>query len=415
VIRAICRLTVLLLVLSLQTACRRGPGATPTAAPASPTPLAVVTAGAETANSTRPAATATKAADTPMPTATRPLPTSTATREPPSPTAAPSPSAAPPPSPTPPAEVVPVVSSLVVTPEQPPVLYAVIEGRLYRSADQGASWAEQGRDGLPDDAFLNAVAIDYRHPGTMYAVASGGIFRRQGNDAWTLVNTLRAQSLAVDLLNPDMLWAGVHRTTETNAVILKSEDAGRTWARADWGIEMWRAWVTDILIDPNDPNILWAVVRGDGWHGWPPGQVYRGGRAGQWERIDLKEFEPSLENVDSCHVAGVAYDPSANLLYAGCDLSYFNRGNLLLLRSPNADAADSSQVRWELATRFEPAESPATFGVARPLAVDAREPRSLFLSTSLYASAEPPRYRILVSHDDGQSWESLALGGLSRP
>ena len=407
-----CILAPLLFAVALQLACRSAPTATPTTLPPTEMPAPVVTEGPPTATPMVPAPTV--AQDTPTPTGAPTVlaPTLTATPQPASPTTAPPPSVVPPASATPPAEVVPVVSSLVVTPEQPPVLYAVIASRLYRSADWGASWVEQSRAGLPGEALYKAVAIDYRHPDTMYAVTSRGIYRRQGDGAWTLVNTMQAQSLAVDLLSPDVLWAGVHRTTETNAVILKSEDAGRTWGKADWGIDMWRAWVTDVLVDPNDPNILWAVVRGDSRHGWPPGRNYRGGRAGHWERLDLRQFEPSLENTDSCHVAGIAYDPNANLLYAGCDLSYFNRGNLLLLRSPNADATDSAAVRWEVATRFEPLAPPATFGGARPLAVDAREPKSLFLSTSLYASDGASRYRILVSHDDGASWESLALGGL---
>jgi hypothetical protein len=287
------------------------------------------------------------------------------------------------------------------------LLYAVIDGRIYRSTDRGANWTVEDRAGLPEGTTFRTIALDYRHPDTMYGITTQGIFRRQGAGDWSLVNTLRAYCLAVDLQDANTLWAGVYRTTEMNACILKSTDGGRTWGKADWGIP-YGNYTTDILIDPNNPNILWAAVRGEGRHTWPPGLVYRGGRDGHWEQLDMGKFTPNFQNTDSCHVSGLAYDPNRNLLFAGCDLSYFNGGNLLFLRSPNADAPDASTVRWEEAKRWPP-EGPAANGSSRPLAVDAREPRALYLGTSVYEWEKPARYSILVSHDDGTTWQPLAV------
>ncbi len=395
-------LLVALTLLAL-VACR-APATTATPQPTPPTGTPVPPAVA----SPSPTAATAMASPTPL--------TATAT-VPPSPTSAPppaQPATRPPataaPSPTPPERVEPVVASLVVTPDEPPLLYAVVDTRLFRSADQGATWSEESAAGLPAGTGYNAVAIDYRHPDTMYALTTAGICRRQGAGAWALVNTLQAKALAVDLENPGVLWAGIYRTSELDAVIVKSSDGGRTWGKADWGIAG-GGWVTDILVDPTSPGILWAVVRSGAHHGWPPGDLYRGGRSGQWERLGLGQFEPALGNTDSCFVSGIAYDPNAGLLYAGCDLSYFNAGNLFFLRSPNAGAADSGAVLWEVATRF-PAEAPERMGMARPLAVDARGDSSLFLSTAVQAWGEARRYRILVSHNHGATWEPLALRGL---
>jgi hypothetical protein len=398
-----CLLPVLTLLALV--ACSAPP---PTATPRPPSPSATAMP-AHIATATAPVATSTAApGDTPPPTATEPAPP-TATLPLPTPTWPPA-TATPAPSPTPPERVDPVVTSLVVTPDDPPLLYAVVEARLYRSADRGANWSEESYAGLPAGARFHGVAIDYRHPETMYGLTDQGIYRREGAGAWALVNTLHALALAVDLQDPNVLWAGIYHTSEMNAVIVKSNDRGRTWGKADEGIPP-SSWASDILVDPNNPNILWAVVRSGGHRGWPPGDLYRGGRAGQWERLDLGQFEPAFGNVDSCFVAGIAYDPNANLLFAGCDLSYFNEGNLFLLRSDNANAVDSSTVRWEVATRF-PAEAPERVGAARPLAVDAREPRSLFLSTAIQEWGQPNRYRILVSHNHGATWEPLEMRGL---
>ena len=394
-----------ILVVALLVACRGRPATpTPTIEPTRPPTEAPPTATIAAATPSGPPATV-----TPEPS---PEPSSTATATPAPATATPSqtrrPTAIPPSAtPTAPAEVQPAVTSLVVTPDDPPVLYAVIEGRLYRSADRGATWSEEARTGLPPEAQLNGVAIDYRHPETMYALTTEGIYRRQGDEPWGLVNTMRANALAVDLWNPDVLWAGVHRSSGPNAVIVKSDDAGRTWGKADWGID-WGGWTTDILVDPTNPNILWAVVRTSGHHGWPPGDLYRGGRDGHWEKLNLGQFTPAYDNVESCFVSGIAYDPNANLLFAGCDLSYFNQGSLRLLRSPNADAADSSTVRWEAAALFPPQPVDA-YGAVRPLAVDAREPRSLYVSTHVDQWEKPRRYTILVSHDHGATWQALGV------
>lgn len=393
---------LLLLLAALPVACTGT--LTPTPLPTAPAPTATPTPP----TIILPLPTGEPATATAAPTATPVPPTATArpTATPRPPTATPAPSR----TPTPPERVEPVVSSLVVTPDQPPIFYAVVGGRLFKSADRGASWSEETSTGLPTGTPFNAVAIDYRHPETMYGLTAAGLYRRQGSGAWELVNTLRVTALAVDLENPDVLWAGIYRTTEMNAVIVRSNDRGRTWGKADWGIP-WGGWVTDILVNPTRPGMLWAVVRDGARHGWPPGDLYRGGRDGHWERLDLKQFTPALENKDSCFVAGIAYDPNANLLYTGCDLSYFNGGNLFLLRSPNADAADAGTVRWEVASRFA-AQPPEAVGMARPLAVDAREPKSLFASTSVSQWGKPTQYRILVSHDDGATWAELPLRGL---
>ena len=396
---------LLLLLAALPAACGGPlpptPLPTPPAPTATPSPVTIIlplpTAELPTATMAPPAS--------PLPPTATARPSATSTVRPPTATPAPLPT-----TPAPPERMEPMVTSLIVAPSQPPVVYAVVDARLYRSDDRGASWAAEPMGGLPAGATFSAVAIDYRHPETMYGLTDAGIYRRQGGGAWELVNTLRAKALAVDLENPGVLWAGIYRTTEMDAVIVKSEDGGRTWGKADWGVAG-GGWVTDILVNPTNPNILWAVVRDGARHGWPPGDLYRGGRDGHWERLDLKQFTPALENKDSCFVAGIAYDPNANLLYTGCDLSYFNGGNLFFLRSPNADAADSSTVRWEVAARLAP-QPPEAMGMARPLAVDAREPKSLFVGTTISQWGQLSQYRILASHDDGATWEALPLRGL---
>jgi hypothetical protein len=340
--------------------------------------------------------------------------------------ATPSPTREPSPTQAPAVEMrVPYVTCLVVTPDEPPLYYLVAGDALYRSVDAGATWSAEPLQGVPAGARVNTLAIDYRHPQTIYLGTDQGLYRRESSQGpWGLVNTLKVTALAVDFENPDVLWAGTPWSTELRAVIVRSADRGRTWGAADDGIELGDgyAWVGAILINPNDPNMMWAQVRPGTRHDWPQGLVFRGGRDGHWERLPLGgEFgydaaRGVAQSPDVCFVSGLAYDPNRNALYAGCDISYYNgdKRGYRLLRSGNADAPNSADVRWELASELAAApQDRLGVNVVRPLAVDAREPRALFVFLDLTQDDGPsPGYRLLVSHDDGKSWSQMGLVGL---
>lgn len=332
-----------------------------------------------------------------------------------------SPSPTPVPSPAPTVALPPYarpVTSLVVTPDERPTVYAIVAGRLCRSDDRGATWVEESVVGLPSGVALHAVAIDYRHPETQYALAAQGIYRRQGTAAWQRLSDLQATALAVDMVDSNVLWAGALRKEAGQAVIVRSSDGGRTWLPAGPEVEVspLGSWASDILVNPNDPGMLWAVVRSNRRDLAPAGVLYRGDRDGHWQRLSLGAFEPAPGNIDSVEVAGIAYDPNANLLFVGSERAYANAGRILLIRSGNADAAGADAIRWELAKHIalpiEPCYAP---GLVRPLAVDARTPRSLYAATDIvWCGDESPldRYRLLSSHDDGANWDTLQMAGL---
>jgi hypothetical protein len=111
----------------------------------------------------------------------------------------------------------------------------------------------------------------------------------------------------------------------------------------------------------------------------------------------------------------LTYDPNLNALYVGCDITYYYSTNrdYRLLRSLNADAPDSSQVAWELLADLGVVSSDfAGVNVVRPLAVDARQPKSLFIFVDVTQDVGQPRFKLLVSHDDGQTWQQMAVQGL---
>lgn len=356
-------------------------------------------------------------------------PTATATAPPPAPTSTPevtatitatplptsTPSPRPSPAAGPPDQVLPAISSLVVMPDQPNVMYAVMDTRIYRSTNEGYRWVAADPTGLPAGILCYALAVDSSRPPTLYLATSQGIYHKQEKGVWSRLSALRAGALAVDPRNASVLWAGV------GGNILRSADAGRSWARADAGLESWsavaagarRVWVSDIVIHPNNPALVWAVVRIEGAESPPLGLLYRRDSNGRWERVNLQQFEPyAATNVDSCQVAGIAFDPVANILFAGCDRCAFNRGRLLVIRSRNAAAADARSVTWEAAAPIDNPTRPCyTAGAARPLAMGIST-RHLLLSVSLVdcVGGGPLQHSLRATSDNGATWKNIRRG-----
>ncbi len=298
----------------------------------------------------------------------------------------------------------PYVTSLVVTPDDPPRLYAVIEDRLHLSTDHAQSWQPVEMTGIDVLARATAVAIDYRHPATMYLMTSEGIYRREGEQSWAFVHTLKALALAVDLLDSNTLWAGVPYSTEYDAIVLRSEDRGRTWGRADDGMFSGPgAGVSSIVIDPVDPNIFFANVRYAGRFGWPLGTLFRGGRDGHWEQLDV-----GAQWGSGCLPYGLAFDPDLRRLYVGCDAYYYNERQFNLRQSDNAYAANSADIDWEQVPLRWPTQPTLAYGAVRALAVDARVPKTVYLAISEYM-ASAASHTMLISEDNGATWRKMPL------
>lgn len=399
-------LGALAVTLAAVSACAPKPATSPGAQTMTPTPTRTPT----------PMPTAVPPSATPVlavqPTATRtPVPQASPTTPP---TVTPMATAAPPTAaPTASATVAPMPQfrSLVVSSGEDRTLYAVIGDRGYQSADGGATWTALDIRGIAPESRLFMLAMDYRNPSVMYVTTSSGIYRRVGGAAWEFVHPLNAYALAVDFVDANVLWAGVSWSTEYNAVILKSTDAGRTWGKADFGIQAYLGYgVMSILIDPLNPDILYANLRYGGRFGWPVGWLYRGGRGGTWEPIPIGPVSQGGEfSEDACMPHGLAFDPNLRRLYVGCDAYYYNKSNLFMLYSDNAHAPDAQEIAWSKTLVQGTLMQPFALGFVAPLAVDAREPKSVYavvLGTST-VSAQP--YRLLVSHDDGATWLDLPL------
>jgi len=162
---------------------------------------------------------------------------------------------------------------VAVDPRDPRVLYlANAKGRLIKSTDGGASWAELTvRVGtLPDaKAFVSRLVIDPSSSAdarTLYAVAyfSAENLRTvlkstDGGHSWVQANPglpRLVRDLALDPSRPATLYAA------TSQGVYVSEDAAGHWSPLSTGLTSRD--VLHVRLDPFDPATLYAATQGDG-------------------------------------------------------------------------------------------------------------------------------------------------------
>lgn len=139
----------------------------------------------------------------------------------------------------------------------------------------------------PQGGTIPAVAFAPSDPGILFAGSWGaGVFKsNDGGSRWQAGNlglgNLLVNSLAVHPQDPQIVYAGTYK-----GGLYKSQDGGSTWFLSSSGIQE-QAIVYSILIDPIDPQRMYAATRGVSNNNNPPwnGVVYRSMDGGaSWER-----------------------------------------------------------------------------------------------------------------------------------
>lgn len=158
---------------------------------------------------------------------------------------------------------------------------------------------------------ITAVDVVVKNPDTWYlGAASGGVWKTTNAGAsWTPVfddqPTLNIGSIAIQQSNPSTIWVGTGEGNPRNSInlgegIYKSMDGGQTWKRM--GLEKTRN-LHRIIIDPNNPEIVYAAAIGNPYAEHPERGVYKTTDGGQtWNRI--------LFTNDTSGCAELVMDPS---------------------------------------------------------------------------------------------------------
>ena len=158
---------------------------------------------------------------------------------------------------------------------------------------------------------VTAIDAVYNNPTTIYlGTASGGVWKTEnGGASWTPVfdeqPIQNIGSVAITQSNPSVVWAGTGEGNPRNSVslgegIYKSLDGGKTWKCM--GLQKTRN-IHRIIIDPNNPDVVYAGVMGNPFMEHAERGVYKTTDGGEnWKLI--------LHTNDTSGVGDMVMDPS---------------------------------------------------------------------------------------------------------
>ena len=141
---------------------------------------------------------------------------------------------------------------------------------------------------------ISSLAVDPRNPGVMYvAAASGGVWKTDNGGA-TWVPIFDKQSsfsigvVTLDQKNPATVWVGTGENNSQRSAaygdgVYRSDDAGRTWRRM--GLEK-SEHIARIAIDPRNSDVVYVAAQGPLWSDGGDRGLYKttdGGRT--WSAI----------------------------------------------------------------------------------------------------------------------------------
>jgi photosystem II stability/assembly factor-like uncharacterized protein len=221
-------------------------------------------------------------------------------------------------------------SDLEAHPTHPETLYlATFTDWIFVSEDRGDSWRPAGSETDPDDQIRD-LAFDPADPGTLYAVGENDDGREafpiafrsgDGGASWQPLDMETA--LGFEAFPTAVVVAaggpGAAFIATRGGGIIRSDDGGATWSRADAGLpveeESERATVRALVAHPTDPSVLYAATDS---RGETPDGVFRTTDGGEsWERWgEWPADEPGARDLE-IH----ADDPSLVLAAPGPYLS----------------------------------------------------------------------------------------------
>jgi len=197
----------------------------------------------------------------------------------------------------------PRVNALSVDAKQPGIVYALTDSGLFRTTSGGDGWARLSPPGSTEH-FPTAVAADPRRAGIVYVALDGGaiLVSADRGQSWKEIGspTDITYRLVFDPVTSSTLYA----VTSSSGGVFRSTDSGAHWTQITGGVLPAQAQVAAFAIDPRRPQTLYFATFGKA-----PYRSVDGGR--HWTQGSATAFGKQP------NVWALAVDPGSSTVFAG--------------------------------------------------------------------------------------------------
>ncbi|HEV7518614.1 MAG TPA: hypothetical protein VGR07_20150 [Thermoanaerobaculia bacterium] len=260
-----------------------------------------------------------------------------------------------------------VAQGLAADPVHPAIVYAGLQGRIYKSLKSGDAWQPQGDNGDLSNVVTRVVVVDPAIPSIVYAgggpvelrdLRCAGFKSTDSGVSWTCMPGVGpvVQDLAIAPSSPATIYAA----TGTLGM-RKSVDRGTTWTSINRGLD--GVTVLGLAVDPKTPSIVYATAQS---------AVYKTTDGGDsWTNVSAGlPVAPGKQIVFFNSVAVDPGDPRIVYTVAAIYTTRFDPPRLRVFKSTDGAAT------WSIASDGLPRVTNSS-----ALVVDPRHPGTVYLGT----------------------------------
>ena len=172
---------------------------------------------------------------------------------------------------------------------------------VYKSEDGGKSWKNVG---LKNSEHIGKIVVDPRNPDIVYVAAYGPLWKEggergvyktsDGGKTWSLCFSVDVHTGVSDLLmdprDPDVLYAAAHQRRRhvftyvgggPGSALYKTKDGGKTWEKSMNGLPSGDLGRIGLAMAPSAPEVIYAIVEATDGRG---GFFRSTDRGASWEK-----------------------------------------------------------------------------------------------------------------------------------
>ncbi len=290
------------------------------------------------------------------------------------------------------------VQTLLVGSGQPGRLYALVvdrdalmsasaKARLLMSDDAGATWQAFAGNLPVEPSCLASINLDYAGKDALYASTCRGLYRWNVNQ-WALVSAQPMLRVAIAYGKANLMYA---MTQPQEGLVLRSDDAGKTWRNVANGLVHFSGLV-NLALEPRENRVLYSIISPK----YGGSYLRRALNDNQWTTMPTPLNNSQIET-------GMAIDGATGALY----VTAFSGTSWQLWRSLNPTIENVNAVMWDKVYDF-----PGENGVTMLALGASAQGLALFVKSSptncnaADAACDP---FVLRSLDSGKTWTRITI------